>query len=64
MDPEVRFAHIEHRRTIVDSFPTPRVSLRVRGAEDNLGAARGVLSGALIGAAIWIGIFLAWFIWG
>jgi hypothetical protein len=63
MAPVVRFAHVERRRMIVDSEPSPRVSLRVTGAEDNLGAARGVLFGVLIGAAIWTGIFLAWFTW-
>jgi len=58
----VKLAHPAQRRVIADALPTPRVSLRVPREEDELDSARGVLSGALIGGAIWIGI-VAWFIW-
>ena len=58
----VKLGHPERRRMIVDSLPAPPVTLRVPRGDDELDTARGVLLGALLGGAIWIGI-LAWIIW-
>ena len=55
--------HDNRRRVIVDSPPTPRVSLRVARPRDDLDSARGVLYAALLGIGFWSAIFLAWFIW-
>ena len=58
----VRFAP-ERRRAIMDSPPSPRVSLRVTNRHDDLDSARGVIYATLMGISLWTVIFLAWFIW-
>jgi hypothetical protein len=60
MPATIRFARPGRRHGIGGS--SPRVSLQVTRDADDLGAARGVLMGAVIGGMFWIGI-LAWFIW-
>jgi hypothetical protein len=50
------------RRVIADSMSTPRVRPQATREGDDLDSARGVLTGVLIGVAMWIAI-IAWITW-